>query len=157
MLNDAILELSGSRLGGTVAGQDFTGQAAGTVNSTNVYDAKAQGDIGEGEDVLARLLVLTAFAGATSVEAELIGADSADLATNPVSLGSTGAVAIADLTAGKQLIIDPNPTIGSLGKRYYGIKYTFVGANATAGAIFADLGLEIQDGLKNYPSGFSIQ
>ena len=48
-----------------------------------------------------------------------------------------------------------SPQIGSLGKRYYGVRYVIVGTSS-AGAFVSDYGLEAQESNANYPSGFAV-
>ena len=154
MICDANLQLSGTISGSTVTGQSLA-QAAGTYVSTNVVDLGTNRDIGEGEDVWGRFEILVAGVGMTSVEMQLVSADDAAISTNVTVLGTTGAVPLASLTAGARFIVDPRPLIGSKGQRYVAARYVIVGTG-TAGTVFADLGVEIQDGQKFYPSGFAV-
>lgn len=140
---------------GAVSGQTVTGTDT-SVLSTNTVDLGVARDLGEGIDMpVLRTQVMTSFAGATSVEIQAIVADNAALSTNVTVIGSSGAIPLASLTAGARFVIDLNPRIGSKGKQYLGARYVIVGAG-TAGAVFSDFGLEVQDGQKAYPSGFAV-
>lgn len=155
MMVDALLALSGSITGNTVTGQAVFASSA-SVLSTNTVDLGITRDIGEGSDyVFGRFEVTTAFAGGTSAEFQIITADDAALTTNVKVISTTGAIPVANLTAGARLVCDINPVIGTKGQRYIGGRTVNVGAN-TAGSIYADIGSEIQDGQKFYNSGFAV-
>jgi len=155
MIVDAALALSGSILGNTVTGQNVYASSA-SVLSTNTVDLGIARDIGEGSDfVFGRFEVTTAFAGGTSAEFQVIAADDAALTSNVTVIGTTGAIPVASLTAGARFACDVNPRIASKGQRYLGLRTVNVGAN-TAGAIYGDIGAEIQDGQKFYGSGFAV-
>lgn len=144
MIVDALLQLS--------AAQTVTGSSA--VLSTNTIDLSQARDIGEGEDLYLRYQVGTAFAGLTSLKVEVIIADDAALSSNVVSVCSVD-VPVASLTASARGALELSPRIGSLGKRYLGARYTPTGTG-TAGTLTTDIGLEIQDGQKFYPGGFTV-
>lgn len=153
MIVDGLLAVSGSISGNTVTGQAVTGTNV-TVVSTNTIDLSQARDIGEGESLYERIEVTTAFAGGTSVEAQIIGSASANLAS-PTVLGTTGAIPLASLVAGARFAARMNAQLSSLGQRYLGIQYVIVGA-MTAGGVYADFGPNIQDGQKAYPSGYAV-
>lgn len=154
MYVDAFQTLSGSISGSTVTGQTVTGASA--VVSTNTIDLLQSRDIGEGRDLYARAQIMTAFTGLTALEVQVIYADDAALSSNVTVAGSSGAIPVAQLTAGARFAIELNPRIASKGQRYMGLRYVPTGTG-TAGAVFADIGIEVQDGAKFYPSGFSVQ
>ncbi len=154
MYVDANLIVSGSISGNTITGQTITGTDT-SVLSTNAIDLGTARDLGSGEDLMMRTSVVTAFSGGTSAEFQAIIADNAALSSNVTVIGSTGAIAIASLTAGARFAVDLSPRIGSLGKRYVGLRAVLVGA-VTAGAILADYGIDLEDGGKFYPVGFTI-
>ena len=86
-------------------------------------------------------------------------ADTLIQITNVTPIGSTGAIARAELLVGERFNVRLNPRLAGTartGRRYLGVRYTVTGSNATAGAIFADFGVGVQDGLKFYSSGYSI-
>ena len=162
MMVDNNLILSGAVSStGTVSYQTVTG--TGNVLSTNTIDLASGGiptsgqvrDIGEGRDVYVRWLVGTAQAGATSVEVQAIYADDAGLTTNVTVVGSSGAIAIASLTAGTRGVVEINPRVASRGQRYFGVRYVIVGTSS-AGTFFTDLGDQVTDGQKFYAVGYAV-
>lgn len=158
MLTDANLlvsgVLAGTALAPIVTGQTITGAAA--VLSTNTIDLLQNRDIGEGNDYLrARIEVITAFLGLTTLQADVIQADDAALSVNVTVIGSTGPLAVAALTIAARFEVKLNARIASKGQRYLGIRYTPVGTG-TAGAVIADFGAIMPDGLKFFPSGFLV-
>lgn len=154
MYVDNNLMVSGSISGSTVTGQNVF--SAGTsVLSTNTIDLLQNRDIGEGWDVFGRFQVTTAAAGGTSIEMQIIVADDAALSSNVTVVGTTGAIPVASLVAGARFACAINPRIANKGQRYMGARYTSVGTT-TACAVVGDVGAEIQDGQKFYPSGFAV-
>lgn len=140
---------------GTVTYQTVTGSSA--VLSTNSIDLTQNRDIGEGSSIAARFLVGTAFAGLTALDLEVITADDAALSTNVTSIGAIKSVPVASLAAGARFAVEVSPRIGSKGQEFIGIRYTPTGTG-TAGTVFADFGIEIQDTAgKSYPNGFSVK
>lgn len=154
MYVDAALALSGSITGNTVTGQTATGTDT-SVLSTNTVDLSIARDLGEGADLFGRFEVTTAASGGTSVEMQVIAADAANLTGNVTVIGTTGAIAVASLTAGARFACAINPRLASKGQRYLGLRYVTVGA-VSAGAYYGDIGAEIQDGQKFYGSGFAV-
>lgn len=151
----------GFSAGGAVTYQTVTGTNTAVVgsNSFDTTGASPTGqniDLGKGEEMDVVSQVGTAFAGATSVEIQFISADDAALTSNVTVLGSTGAIPIANLTAGKQVvqnlpIADPR-TI----RRYVGVQYVIVGTGS-AGTVFTALQRRHGDVPQPaYKSGFSI-
>jgi hypothetical protein len=151
MITDNFLRLSGSLTAGTATGQTITA----TANSTNVVDLSLARDIGEGEELYVAFTVGTVFATGTSLTMAVV-VSAADTLTTPTTIGSTGAVLTASLTAGAMFAIRLSPQIASLGLRYLGVIYTVAGSNYTTGTITADVVTDIQDGKKFYASGFTI-
>ena len=154
MYVDNNLLLSGSISGATVTPQTVTGTNT-SVLSTNTVDLSQARDMGEGQGLFGRFQVSTAASGGTSVEFQVIAADDAALSSNVAVCGSTGAIAVASLTAGARFACGVNPRLASKGQRYMGLRYVLVGAVA-AGAYVGDLGIEVQDGAKFYPSGYAV-
>ena len=126
-----------------------------TAVSSDTIDLSVARDIGEGHNLLMNFAVTEAFAGGTSTTFEVIIADNAALTSNVTVVGSSNAVATANLTLGTNVAVRINPLIGSLGKRYIGARYTVSGTN-TAGKVTADVVETIQDGKKFYASGFTV-
>lgn len=144
---------------GTISGSTITGQSvfsAGTsVLSTNTIDLSQARDVAEGQDLYGRFEYTVAGAGGTSIEHQIIVADDAALTTNVTVIGTTGAIPVASLTLGARFACAINPRIASKGQRFMGARYVSVGTT-TAGAVLGDIGLDIQDGQKSYPSGFAV-
>jgi hypothetical protein len=139
---------------GVITAQTVTGTSI-SVLSTNTIDLLQNRDIGAGSDFTKlRAEVMTAVAGATSIEIQAIVADDAALTTNVTVLGTTGPILLANLTQGARFEAELNTRIGSKGQRYLGIRYNIVGAG-TAGAFFGDFGPDMED-FKTYPSGFAV-
>lgn len=154
MMIDNFQTLSGSWAAGVWTPQTITGASA--VLSTNTIDLLQNRDIGEGGEVNLRVGVPTAFTGLTALTIEVIVADDAALSTNVTTIGSSGAIPVASLTAGARFGITTNPRIGSKGQRYLGVRYTPTGTG-TAGAVIAELGdAVVADGQKFYPVGFAV-
>lgn len=156
MFADARLLVSGSISGvdNTKTGQTVTG--TGNVLSTNTIDLSQNRDITEATELYLRTIVQTAVAGATSIEIQAIVADDAALTSNVLVIGSTGAIPVASLLAGKQFIANLNPQFGSVGKRYLGARYVITGTGS-AGAFITDFGIQISDSAKFYPSAISVK
>lgn len=155
MFVDNNLVLSGAISAvGAVSGQAV--YSAGTsVLSTNAVDLGTGRDISEGADLFGRFEVTVAAVGGTSIEMQVISADDAALSVNVTVIGTTGAIPVASLTLGSRTACDINPRIGSKGQRYMGARYISVGTT-TAGSVFADLGIDIQDGQKFYATGINV-
>jgi len=158
---DTFLQLSGSYSGSTVTPQNVFASGAAVV-STNVVDVtggSATGqiaDIFKGEELELLINVITAFAGGTSAEFQLVSADNAALSTNLTVLASSGAIPIASLGAGKQIRVCGAPQDPRTLRRYVGLNVVNVGANS-AGAVLA--ALTPFDGdlpIPSYSSGFTV-
>ena len=166
MYVDALLILAGSITGNTVTPAAVFGSGttvvSGSFTGGNVIDLSASiptgsvRDLGEGSDIpLVRVQITTAFAGGTSAQFNVIASDDAANTTNVTVIGSTGAIPVAQLVANARFAVEINPRIASKGQRYLGLQVINVGAN-TAGSIFADLGIDVQDGQKFYPVGYAV-
>lgn len=125
-----------------------------TAVSTDTIDLSVARDVGEGQDLFMNFAVTTALAGGTSVKFEVITSASANLGS-PTVIGSTDAIVTASLVAGYNTAVRINPQIASLGQRYLGARYTISGTY-TSGKVTADVVMDIQDGRKSYPSGFTV-
>lgn len=125
-----------------------------TAVSTDTIDLSVARDIGEGQDLFMNFAVTTALAGGTSVKFEVITSASANLGS-PTVIGSTDAIVTASLVAGYNTAVRINPQIASLGQRYLGARYTISGTYSS-GKVTADVVMDIQDGRKSYPSGFTV-
>ena len=145
MITDKLLRLADTQ--GSILGVDLA--------ATDVIDLSIARDIGEGHALYMVVTVITAFAGGTSIDFIVKGSTDATIVTGDTTLGSSGAILLASLTAGAQFAVRINPQIGSLGLRYLGGFYDVTGT-FTAGAVTVDIVTDIQDGKKYYASGFSI-
>ena len=144
MIQDALLEFSSA--------QAFTANATGT----NVVDLSEARDIGEGEGLFVEFDCNTAVAGtAATVQFQLVAADDATLTTNATVLDETQAIAQATLVNGYRTALRIPPQIGSLGHRYFGVKYV-VGGTMTGGAFSAYVVKDLEDPLKFYAVGYQV-
>jgi len=166
MITDALLTLAGSISGNTVTPAAVFGVGttivSGSFTGGNVIDTASPGspsgnvrDMGEGGELYLRVQMAVAAVGGTSMQFNVIASDNADSTGNVQIIGTTGAIPVASLTLGARFAAELNPRIASKGQRYVGLQVINVGTT-TAGSIYADIGLEIQDGQKFYPSGFTI-
>jgi hypothetical protein len=152
MITDVLLTVSGANNpGSAISGQAITADAV----STNVIDLGTARDIGEGEDLYMVFTVVTAFDTLTSLNMAVV-TDTTDAMSSPTTIASTGAVLLANLTAGKQYVVRIPPQIASLGERYMAAYYDVTGTAPTTGSILAQIVKDIQDGRKFYASGFSV-
>lgn len=105
----------------------------GTQVSTDKYDTGVSGiNINNGRELEIFASVTTAFAGGTSLNAQLVESDSSDL-SSPTVLASSGVIAEANLTLGAVLL---RTTLPRTSKRYLGMQYVTVGTH-TAGTVWA--------------------
>ena len=153
IFSGSITNAAGSS-GTVVAGQTVTGTNT-SVLSTNTYDLGVARDIGKGEALELAIEVITAASGGTSVQFQLIQADDAALTSNVQVINQTDAIAVATLTAGKQVSLHVDRVDPLSAKRYLGIRYVLVGAVA-AGAYFGAFVKSIADPQVNYPGGFAV-
>lgn len=130
--------------------QAITADAA----STNTIDLSQARDIGEGQPLYMVFTVTEAFNNLTSILLEVVASAAADLGTPQIL--SMQNVLLAGLTVGSQYTVVIPPQIGSLGKRYLGAYYDVTGTAPSTGKITADIVTNIQDGKKNYASGFTV-
>lgn len=129
-----------------------------TAVSTDTIDLSVARDLG----VAGLKWVVTVdqvFNNLTSLEIQAISSANADLSSHNV-LGSTGAIVLAQLTAGRRpIVIDlPRSILSTLpvGQRYIGLRYVVAGTAPTTGQVTASLVLDVQDIGKLYPVGYSI-
>ena len=144
MITDKLLRLSDAQ---AILGTDLA--------ATDVIDLLQARDIGEGTDLYMAVTVITGFAGGTSIEFLVKGSTDATIVTGDTTLGTSGAILLAALTAGAQFFVRINPQFASLGQRYIGAFYDVTGT-MTAGTVTTDIVLDISDPKKFYSSGFSV-
>lgn len=121
----------------TLAGQSPT---TGTQFSTDVIDAGVALNINTNRELQVILTVTTAFAGGTSMEAQLVESDNSDL-SSPDVLATSGVITEANLTAGTRLLDQALPTTS---KRYIGFRFITVGTHS-AGTVVGGLVRDIDD------------
>ena len=145
---------------GATTYQTVTGASA--VVSANSFDTTGASptgqniDLGKGEEMDIVAQVGTAFAGLTALEVQFISADDAALTTNVTVLGSTGAVPVANLGAGQQVVLATPVADPRTVRRYDGLRYVPTGTG-TAGTVFAAFQRRHGDVPQPaYKSGFTI-
>jgi len=170
MINDAFMRLAGTSATPPVAGavtaltvsttstSNFFADLGGNVPTSGTVSAGVQArDIGEGYPLHAVLTIVTAAATGTTVTFNIIVAEDTGGTTNPVVIGSTGALAIASLTAGARFVIELAPTLDSVGKRYLMGQYITGPTTALTGCThFLDIVTDYSDSKKFYAGGFAV-
>lgn len=127
-------------------------RGANTYASQNVIDLGPNArDIGSGENLFVHLNVPVAFAGGTSVKAQLIVSDAENMGS-PTVIAETPTILEAALTLGAEFVFRIPPQLKSLGKRYMAMQYVGVGTH-TLGSISARIVKDISD-VKYYPRGY---
>lgn len=130
-----------------------------TAISTNVIDLNPDGanpilDIGSGEPVelIVQVDTTATAAGAATVSVSLESSDAPGLTSSTVHI-TTGAIALAGLTAGTEIARFRLPA-GDY-KRYLGVRYTVGTGPLTAGAFSAFI---VKDGQsrRTYKSGWAV-
>jgi hypothetical protein len=151
-----ILDLQ-TMFSGTVAADGTKSAQAitATAISTNVLDARtlafpALADEGiSGPDTWLMVQVIQAFNTLTSLTITFESDSAITLASSPVVHASTGAIALASLTANTMVARLMLPAAAY--KRYVGLRYTVTGSNPSQGSVLAYLSTETQRNLI-YPS-----
>lgn len=156
MITDANLRLSGTSAS-PPAGQAL-GTAAATVQATNVVDLSIARDLGEGQDLyLVVSPVSTAMVGG-NITIQVIGGTGVDgngaINAGTTVLGSTPAITAANFTG--PVAVSINPQLRARGFRYISAQYVLGASVTTQPTVVADLVMNLQDGQKYYPSGFSV-
>jgi hypothetical protein len=140
----------------TVTGTSTTVLGSNSIDTTGGLGAAQPTDLGKGEELDIVAQVGTAFVGATSIEIQYISADDAALTTNVTVLGSSGAIPIAKLAAGAQVVVPVPPVDPRALRRYVGVQYVIVGAGS-AGSFFTALQRRHGDlPQPAYKSGFTV-
>jgi hypothetical protein len=150
MYVDALMILSGSTANGVLTGQNLTGATSPTY-STNVIDLSQHRDMGQGQNLYARFQVVTAISGPTALAMKVMATDDPTGFTSALTVGFVNATA-DQMIAGARFATKIDPIIANIGKRYLVFRYEPTGTSPTAGSIYADVGIEIQDGQKFYPA-----
>jgi hypothetical protein len=117
--------------------QSVIGAAGTAIVGGRVKDFRAAVDPGAGECIYPYIRVPTALVGATGgVQVDIVAADDAALATNPVVL-STRTVLLAEAVINS---VHAMPALrAGAKKRYLGVKMTPLGAAASAGELIVGL------------------
>ena len=124
-------------------------------DAAGVLQTRRPRDIGEGRELYMVLTVTTAFTGAGTIAFQVIGDSLEALSSSPRTiLGQSNAIVASTLTAGSKVFVRINTSLASTGHKYIGAHYDVTGT-VGAGKVTADVVLDIQDGKKFYPSGFS--
>ena len=123
-----------------------------TANSTDVIDLTARRRLSDELNIVVKVGTGFTAAGAGTLQISVVTADNSALTTNPETVGASGAVALADLTAGKE------PLAIAIARkrlrRYLGLTYTVATGPMTAGTVTAGLTPDVQDATP-YASGLN--
>lgn len=124
-----------------------------TAASTNIIDLGVDRDIGSGEPIELVIDVNTTFtaAGAATLTID-VETDNDSAFGSATVLASTGALALAALTEGSQLLKIRVPMTT---ERYLRLNHTVATGPMTAGALTSGLQLSRQDN-RAYASGFTV-
>ena len=123
--------------------------------SDTVSGGTQNNDFAEGRTLNAVFNVTTALAGGTNATFRIVMSAATNL-SSPVVIASTGAIATADLGAGKLIALKLDPgLIGRANLRYIGAEVVTTGTHS-AGNVSAQLVLDIQDGRRFYKGGFTV-
>lgn len=115
----------------TTVSQAITGAAGTTVSTDSIDLQTANRNIGRSFPMRAHVVVTTALAGGTSIQAQLIQSANANL-SSPDVLASGAVVPLASAIAGAELLDVPIP---GTSKRYLGFQFVTVGTFSGAGAV----------------------
>lgn len=127
--------------------QDLFTPAAGTIVATNNIDLlSANRNVGRGYPKRIQAVASAAFAGGTSVQAQVIQSANSNM-SSPDVLVSGPVVVTASLTAGAEILDVPVPDVT---KRYLGVQYITIG-DYTTGTVSAHL-VETTDENRYQPS-----
>lgn len=114
--------------------QSLVGAAATTVSTNSIDLLTANRNVGRSHPMRMQAVVGTAFAGGTSVKAEVIESANSDL-SSPTVIATGPTVVTASATAGAEIL---DVSIPGTTKRYLGVQYTTVGV-MSAGTVTAHL------------------
>lgn len=113
-------------------------------------------DIGAGTDLYVVFTVTTALAGGMNATFQVAASSSSTLASGNIVVSEIGPIVLANLTLGRQVAVRiSQQQIAATGLRYLGAQVVTTGTHS-AGAISADIVLDIQDGRAVYASGFTV-
>jgi hypothetical protein len=113
-------------------------------------------DIGAGTDLEVVFTVTTALAGGTNATFQVVASSSSTLASGNIVIGEIGVITTGNLGLGRQVAVKiSQQQIAAAGLQYLGAQVVTTGTH-TAGAITADIVLDVQDGRAVYASGFAV-
>ena len=144
MIMDSLLEFAD--------GEDIS-QTAGTYLATNQVDVSVARDVGNGQPVYLVIQIDAAVTsgGSATVQFRLRSDSVAAVhATTSTGHADSGAIAVASLVAGYQLIIPLPPEGDNTYEQYLGVQAIVAAATTTAGTYSAFLTLD-PAGNKSYP------
>lgn len=132
-----------------------------TAVSTDTIDLGVARDVGAGEDLRFGINIDQSFNNLTTLEIQVISASTADLVTGQTVLASTGAIALAQLTAGRRPLELELPKSNilnlPLGQRFLGLRYVVAGTAPTTGQVTSYIQKDfIQDIGRHYPVGYTV-
>jgi hypothetical protein len=104
-------------------------------------DATSAKNIAKGKQLYVIIIIDTTFTGATSIDFQLMTDDTTTVSAGDIMV-STGAIAIASLTAGRAPIVLPVGDAINAAQRYISMYYVLAGSVATAGAVTAFLAVD---------------
>ena len=144
MIMDSLLEFAD--------GEDIS-QTAGTYLATNQVDVSVARDVGNGQPVYLVIQIDAAVTSGGSATVQFrLRSDSVAAVHATTSTGHTdsGAIAVASLVVGYQIIMPLPPEGSVLYERYLGVQAIVAAATTTAGTYSAFLTLD-PAGNKSYP------
>lgn len=168
MINDAFMRLHGTSANPPVPAAPVALTGANTTTTTYYMDlsspTNASGglttsqfrDIGEGRPLYAVVTIVQAFSATTSAKFDVITSTGTAGTANVVSLGTTGVVLLANLTAGTQFVFPLAPAIGSKGQQYLMGQVTLGANDMVNGTFFMDIVADYADSKKFYAGGFVV-
>jgi len=114
---------------------------SGSELSENIIDLSAARNIAKGKQMYVVIIVDTTFTTATSIDFQLMTHTTTTVSSGSIMV-STGAIAIASLTANRAPIVLPVGDALGAAKQYVGMYYVLAGSNAGAGAVTAFLAFD---------------
>lgn len=154
MITDKLLRVSDLQ---AVAGNGTDVPSTDFINWNNIASSSRARDIGMGETLFALFTINTAPTAGTSIEFQIqVGTASGGSFTLTDTLSKRGGIAIANLTAGTQILL-PIPPHSLTGTTSHALRANYFCAGAIAGAVITcDIILDAQHLSKYYPSGFTV-
>ena len=114
---------------------------SGSELSENIIDLGAAKNIAKGRQLYVVIIVDTSFTTATSIDFRLMTHSTTTVSSGSI-MASTGAIVIANLTAGRTPIVLPVGDALNTAKQYIGLYYVLAGSNAGAGAVTAFIAVD---------------